>query len=522
MRANGKDWLSSLMVLICASATLSAQWREIRFATNHIVSHVIAADDGRGMVFLTDSNVRVVTTRDYWRTFDTVLLPRPEFPYVFEPFSYDTTANGTVVVVGQHRPPLDTIPSVSGLLRYCNTATAAYYSTDWGATWTEVLPRQKGRYMSISFRGRPEGILLYELDWNDSLLHTETAPMSEYRGRDLITVDQRMQALSRIVLEPTQISQRTPGKSRCIEGNPIEPSFVDRINDSTLAMQTVLPCKNDLGNEDDPSGLYRNPYYIVDVSTNNGRTWDTLLRRVNVNFNEHTENITMKIVNDTSWIDNQGYFYEGSSIKPRKLKCPELLYGEGDLEFWRTSDAHQETLLWMNRGSQLFPTDSAGIKKDTFLILSMRPPACKIDAQVLLEFNYVIGSDYRYGGKRFFKPQLLKDGRAVVALASIERSLFAPSHALFHWSIFVLDSEATSKQDDTSIVSSTIQERNGEVVFSRPLLKSGNAEYYSLIGSLVASVPIQAGSEQTRIPQLQSGVYIVSIPGEVPLKILVW
>ncbi len=519
MRTNGKDRLIFIVLLISASLSLSAQWREIRFATNHIVSHVIAADDGRGMVFLSDTNVRVVTTRDYWRTFDTVLLPRPDFPYVFEPFSYDTTANGNVVVVGQHRPPLDTMPSMLGLLRYCNTSTAAYYSTDWGATWTEVLPRKKGRYMSISFRGRPEGMLLYELDWNDSLEHTDAMPMNKYSGRDLITVDQQLQVVSQRVLDTTRIDQRWPGKEKCIEGNPVKPGFIDRINDTILAMQTVLPCRNDLGIEDDPSRLYRNPYYIVDVSTNNGRTWETLLHRMNFNFNDHTANTTMKIVNDTAFIDNQGYIYEGTNIKPRKLICPALGFGVEQYDFWNVSDVYGDKLIFVYPTPEFFPSRDAGLKRDTVLVSFVRPIDCAAARQEMFEYVFTVEVGEKFVGYDYFKPQLLSDDRAVVGISSVRISTDGRASLSCRWSIFVLDSKATSTKVDASIC---IQERKGEIVFSKPLLNSGQAEYYSLIGSLVESVPIQAGSLQTRVPQLQSGVYFVRILNEAPLKFLVW
>ncbi|MBC8124223.1 MAG: hypothetical protein H7X70_00690 [Candidatus Kapabacteria bacterium] len=243
---------------------------------------------------------------------------------------------------------------------------------------------------------------------------------------------------------------------------------------------------------------------------------------MNFTINAHTANTTMKIVNDTTFIDNQGFIYEGVNRKPRKHICPALDIGVEHYDYWYVSDVYRDRLIWVHPSPTPLPSREAGLKRDTLFVTFVKPLECASVRQEMFEYVFMVEVGERFDGYDYFKPQLLSDDRAVVGISSVRVSADERFLLSYRWSIFVLDSVATPIKDGTSILSSTIQERNGEVVFSRPLLKSGNAEYYSLIGSLVASVPIQAGSEQTRVPQLQSGVYFVSIPGEVPLKILVW
>lgn len=523
MWTNDKNWLTVFSVLLLASITLPAQWREVRFAKNHIVSHVIAADDGRGMVFLTDTNMRVVITRDDWRTFDTVLLPKPDSPYVFEPYSYDTTANGTVVVVGQHRPPLDTVLDSYHYLRHCNTTTAAYYSTNWGTTWTEVLPRQRGRYMSISFRGRQEGIILYELDWNDSLEYTDAAPMYDYWGRDLITVDQRMQPVSKKVIDKGYVYQRRPGRSYCIEGNPIMPGFVDRINDTVLVMETVLPCENDLGIEDAPPGSHlTQPAYVLWVSTDLGSSWK--LGRDNGNFSDHSRYHSMKIVDDTTWIDNQGYIYEGTTLQPRKLDCAEWDSGGSYSHYWFASDVQGKTLIELSPlRYKWIISDSASVQFVNPVVLFINPITCTSERDEKFKYVFTIEPGFRLRRFEYRKPQLLKNGRAIVSIASVSVSLGSErvKPLFFQWSIFILDKETSLAPDGTAGAASTLEERNGEILLNRILSEPTHAEYYSLTGSLVARVLINAGASQTTVPSLSAGVYFVRIANEAPLKIMV-
>ncbi len=522
MWENDKNWLIVVVLTIISSTTMQAQWREVRFAPNHIVSQIVATDDGRGIVFLTDTNVRVVTTHDFFRTFDTIPLPKPEAPYVFEPYSYDTTANGTVVVVGQHRPPLDTVVPGYLYLRHSNTTTAAYYSSDWGKTWTEVLPRLPGRFMSISFRGRPEGLLLYELDWKDSLEHTDAAPMYEYYGRDLITVDQRMQAISKIVVDTVSVrSGRSRGRSKCIEGNPQKRSYVDRINDSVLVMETLHPCKNDQGIEDDPSGFNRTPGYILEISTDNGRTWDFKRRRANFNYGNNSGFRTMKIFDDTTWVDNQGFVYNARSIEHSKYVCSTIPRGTNLIEFWSISDALDQHFLLLQPLDSLFPDDTIRVNHVPFIVSLVDSRTCTVASNDTIGISYNLTSGYKLSGFPQLKPLFNRNQQSVIGLAYEESSQTVRNLRNWHWRIFVRDTKTTSSSDGIESNASLLQEHNGIIFLPSPLNEQSQAEYYSLIGSLRALVPIQAGASQTTVPQLPVGVYIVRIPNVAPLKILV-
>lgn len=518
MRTNGQSRWIILFVMVLTSAALQAQWREVRFGMGEFMTHVIASDDGRGLAFFNDVNFRVVSTRDNWRTFDTVVLPAPEAPYVFEPYSYDTTANGTVVVVGQHRPPLDTLKG----LRYCNTTTAAYYSTDWGRTWAEVLPRLPGRYMSIAYRGRAEGVLLYENDWKDSVEYAKERPAYEWYGRDLVFVDQEFRALSHTVIDETDSVGRFPlSGGGCIEGNPQKRSYIDRINDSILVMETIFPCANDYGIEDDPSGSKRHRSYQTLVSTNLGTTWRQDLGQWNINVGySRTPYKTMKLVDDTTWIDNQGYLYEGTRKAPREFRCPG---SENWLDYyWEISDAVGSQHLIRTTYDVL---DSA--RKDTTVVFRVKigvnlvtVRTCSFQPLPPLVCGIIEYDGYDTYGLQGLKPILTKNGRAILT-ALRESENIQTKEARYEWYVYIFDNDPSSSVVTDTSHRGAVVERDGVLYFSKPRTDAGLMEYYALSGDLVAAVAVEAGAQVSAVPQLSTGVYFARLGNEAPLKILV-
>lgn len=282
MRTNGQYRLlvASVLLMLC-HGSVAAQWREVEIAKNKEDRLVLARNDGRSIAFLrtpmpskspmpSTVPMSVVYTTDFWKTFDSTALPSAEPPFVFEPFGFEMSANGNLFVVGQHVPPLFEPLDWNKMRQTRNASTAAYISRDWGRTWTEILPRLPGRYMSISFRGRSEGLLLYEHERRDSSSYWG----GHNYGRDLLTVDEDF-VVQRVQVIDTLGSD--PFSEWCIEGRPKQRSFVDRMSDSTIVMQTIVPCEEWF--RGDPGEMRWTPAYFADVSTNLGRTWDKNLMR---------------------------------------------------------------------------------------------------------------------------------------------------------------------------------------------------------------------------------------------------
>lgn len=373
--------------------------------------------------------------------------------------------------------------------------------------------------MSVSYRGRSEGVLLYENEWMDSVEFTPQKPTYRTYGREVVLVDQQLSFLDRNDIDKADTTENRPiWGAGCLEGYPRLKSYIDRINDSILVMATISPCVNNYDNETDPSGIMRQPSYKTVVSTDLGATWKENLGIWNPRDSNGSDFGRMKIVDDTTWIDHQGNFYEGIRTAPRKVECPLIKRSD---RYWAVSDALDRKHLMLTSWSIL---DS--VRKDTTIIVHnehemslVTLPACTLDPLPVLKRQETFYDGYR-GIAGPWKLVLMKNGEAIIARCAGSESLKTRKRR-FEWSLYIL-TKSTSSAETLKISSVNAHEiRDGIVFFSKACIDAGTLEYYSLYGAVAATVAFEAGSRQSNIPSLSPGVYFVHLRNEVPLKFVV-
>lgn len=520
LRSSVRFALFYVLPLICIS--VQAQWREVKLPIGWELRHIITLESGRGiaLVSLEGGAHRILATRDTWHHVDTFSMPRPEMPFMFEPFGLDVSSSGTIVIVGQHLPPSYTPPSSSQGRSSRNASTAAYQSKDWGVTWTEILPRVPGRYMSVVFRGRPNALLLYEHDWKDSTVLDDRVNGIEY-GRDLLLVDEDLQVINRSVVDTLtskQIKPSYPFGIWCCDGCPKNRSLVDRINDSVYVLETINPCNGQRPFES-PRGWYDYGAYWIRVSINSGDSWDSKMGRLFGNeyysFNGPKYS-SMKLLSTSRWVDNQGYVYDLQSGNILDSLCASQIG-------WRQphSDARGDTVLSLT-GKRGPRNDSIRVVADTMLVSLIDYNKCRIlnDDSVVVKCEVPLG--YTSFSRSTLKPLLLGNAGVVFAVGRYFDQI-GPSDSLVSvWSILVRDNLSTSIAQSSSETNIKIRMIGSSIAIDEPADTSLALEVFGSLGQLLYSTELAPYARRVDLPQLPSGPYFIKVSNAPPIGVMLW